>query len=69
MSVKEIEAALKDYLNSRYGDPHRLSGTQLKEVRQAFLSGIHWRDSELILLPGECEESLRSMLGVDRERN
>lgn len=67
-NVKDIEAALKDYLHACYGDPHKLSTTQLKEVRQAFLSGIHWRDSELCR-PGGCEDALRSMLGIDRERN
>lgn len=66
-NVKDIEAALKDYLHACYGDDP-LGPLQMKEVRQAFLSGIHWRDSELCR-PGGCEDALRSMLGIDRERN
>ncbi len=68
MDVKEIEVALKEYLHSCYGDPHKLPTAQLKEVRQAFLSGIHWRDAEVAPV-GSCETALRSMLGVTRERN
>src|SRR6185369_10055483 len=62
-TVKEIEAELKDYLIACYGDPHKLSTQQLKEVRQAFLSGIHWRDCEPTLEPGDCEDAIRSLLG------
>ncbi len=68
MSVKELEAALEEYLQACYGDPHKLPTQQLKEIRQAFLSGIVWRDTE-ITPPGSCEAPLRSMLGMTRERN
>lgn len=68
IDTKDIEAALKYYLRACYGDPHKLGTTQLKEVRQAFLSGIYWRDSQ-VLPPGDCEDAIRSLLGMDRERN
>lgn len=68
MSVNDIEAGLKEYLIACYGDPHKLGTVQLKEVRQAFLSGIMWRDTELVPLGG-CEAALRSMLGITRDRN
>ncbi len=68
VSRNELDAALKEYLRACYGDPHELPSQQLKEVRQAFLSGIMWRDSN-VLLHGQCEEPLRQMLGMNRERN
>lgn len=67
-SVSVLEAALKEHLCACYGDPHKLSTAQLKEVRQAFLSGIHWRDTQVIP-PCACENAIRSLLGIDRERN
>lgn len=69
-SVKELEAALKGYLSACYGDVRERPGKEqfLNEVRQAFLSGIYWRDTES-LPPGDCEPALRRMLGMDRDRN
>lgn len=65
-SVKEIEAAFAEYLVACYSDSS-LSRPQAKEVRQAFLSGIHWRDTEA-LSPGECEGAIRSMLDLGGEK-
>ena len=66
-TVKEIETAVNEYLIACYGG-QSLGPAQIKEVRQAFLSGIHWRDTE-ILSPGDCEDAIRLMVGVHRERN
>ncbi len=68
MSRSVIESELKKYLLAYYGDPHKLSTQQLKGVRHAFLSGIHWRDSES-LPPGACENASRLMLGIEKDRN
>jgi len=68
VKISDIESALKDYLRACYDDPHKLSTAQLKEVRQAFLSGIHWRDTE-VLSPGECENAIREMLSIAKDRN
>lgn len=59
--LQELEQALKEYLLACYGDPHMLGIAQLKEVRQAFLSGVHWRDTK-DMSPGKCEDALLQML-------
>ena len=69
MTVKELETALSKYLDACYGNPRDLSAAQAKELSQAFLSGVYWRDCEPEAKPGECEEAIRLMLGIWRERN
>lgn len=67
-TIQEIEAALKGYLEACYGNPHKLGTPQLKEVRQAFLSGIHWRNCTAVA-QDQCEAALRQLPGIHRERN
>ena len=69
MTVSILDAALQEYLVACYGDPRKVGTQQLKEVSQAFLSGIHWRDTEPAMNPGDCEDAIRQMLGVNKDRN
>lgn len=67
IDAKTIEDELALYMAACYG-ASPLSKPQLAEVRQAFLSGIHWRDSQ-IADPGDCEIALRKLLGMGTDRN
>lgn len=69
MSVTVLDAALQEYLVACYGDPRKIGRQQLKEVSQAFLSGIHWRDCEPTMMPGSCGDAIRQMLGIEKDRN
>ena len=44
MNAKELESVFEQYKTSCYGNS-KLSDIQYREVRQAFLSGIHWLNS------------------------
>ncbi len=65
--AQELEDALTTYIKACYGDSP-LPKAQTAEVRQAFLSGIHWRDTE-VFLPGDCEPAIRELLGIQKNRN
>lgn len=47
MTIKEqLEKAFNEYFQACYGDNRSVSDLQLKEIRQAFFSGIHWMNTE-----------------------
>lgn len=61
-TAKELEEAFFEYRMACYGDA-TLDATQLKEVRQAFLSGIHWLNSRDDYCPADNARALRELLG------
>lgn len=66
-AIQSIERALAEYMAACYGDSP-IPEDQVRQVRQAFLSGVYWRDTE-VCLPGDCEPALRKLLGVEKDRN
>lgn len=60
---QELEKALIEYLQACYGPGDDVPPSQLREVRQAFLSGIHWMNTQDGYDPGEYEKALRKLLG------
>lgn len=59
----ELKQAWEVYRQACYGNA-KLPERQLKEVRQAFLSGIHWLNSKENYDPDENLRVLRSLLGM-----
>lgn len=62
-----LQTAFTAYHLACYGT-RRLSDIQHKEVRQAFLSGIHWLNTQDSYDPVEIEQALRKLLGQEEER-
>lgn len=62
-----LEAAFQEYRRACYGDAP-LPPKQYKEVRQAFLSGIHWTNGQ-ILDPEDTTKVLREMLDVPARKD
>ena len=60
-TVDELEGAYQEYVRACYAG-QTLSAVQIKEVRQAFLSGIHWLNTKGDYCPDAIQESLRKML-------
>lgn len=59
---ESLSNAFAEYRKACYGDSV-LSEIQIKEVRQAFLSGIHWLNTRDSYCPDVLEMALRNELG------
>lgn len=59
--VKTLEDAFADYRRACYGD-QVLPARQTQEVKQAFLSGIHWLATRESYCPDDLETALRKVL-------
>jgi len=61
----EIDAALTEYVRRIYGGSDGIHDMQLREVRQAFLSGVHWLNTHPGYVPSVMERSLKTILTRD----
>jgi len=59
---EELELAFEEYKQACYGN-FDLPPEQLKEIRQAFFSGVHWRLNAKSGHPESYEPALRELLG------
>lgn len=59
--VAMLSAALTEYLRACY-DGQSISVTQLSEISQAFLSGIHWLNTRDDWCPDDLTKALRELL-------
>lgn len=62
--TKTLNTAFAEYKQACYGD-RKLPDVQIQEVRQAFLSGIHWLNTCNYYDPDELERCLRVMLNIE----
>lgn len=60
--VRSLDIAFEEYRMACYG-AFNLPPTQLRETRQAFLSGIHWLANRSDYCPDDLEAALRQILG------
>lgn len=60
--AKSMEAAFQEYRRACYGDCE-LPPAQVRETKQAFMSGIHWLNSRESYDPADVESGLRAILG------
>lgn len=60
----DLEAAFGEYRKACYGS-RTLNHIQNREIRQAFLSGIHWLNTQESYAPDEIEVELRKLLNQD----
>lgn len=60
---EQLEDAYRKYRTACYGFPSELSEDQDREVRQAFLSGIHWLNTGTSYSPFEIQTALCELLG------
>ena len=60
---QQLEIAVREYMNACYAGKS-LDSIQIKEVRQAFLSGIHWLNTLGDYCPDEIQEACRKLTGV-----
>lgn len=60
--VKSLNDGYDEYRKACYGDCE-LSPVQVRETKQAFLSGIHWLVSRESYCPEDLEAALRKILG------
>lgn len=58
---EELESAFRDYFLSCYAG-QTISRVQQQEVRQAFLSGVHWLAGRESYDPDEIQAALKSLL-------
>lgn len=58
--IETLNTAFDEYRQACYGD-RNLPDVQLKEVRQAFFSGIHWLNTRESYDPDELEQGLRAV--------
>lgn len=61
--TNELIEAFDEYRSACYGS-RPLSVDQLREVRQAFFSGIHWLNCKDSYDPDEYREAIRRLVGV-----
>jgi hypothetical protein len=61
--VDTLNEAFDEYRKACYGGKP-LPPTQVKEIHQAFLSGIHWLNTRESYDPEELEVALRDILGI-----
>lgn len=62
----DLEAAFLKYMKACYGG-QMVNLIQIREVRQAFLSGIHWLNTKDDYCPTELEQALRELLLPDKQ--
>ena len=58
----ELDAVLDEYVRRIYGGSDDIPDMQLREVRQAFLSGIHWLNTHSEYVPSVMERSVKAIL-------
>lgn len=59
--VKTLDAAYEEYREACYGNTP-MPTEQIRETKQAFLSGIHWLSNRESYDPDEIERALRKIL-------
>lgn len=59
--VATLEGAYEEYRKACYGLVP-LAPTQEREVRQAFLSGVHWLNGRTDWCPDDLQNALRHLL-------
>ncbi len=60
--AKTLEDAFASYRMACYGE-QSLPPQQVQEVKQAFLSGIHWLATRESYCPDDLETALRKVIG------
>jgi hypothetical protein len=60
--VESLNEGYKEYKKACYGVCD-LPPAQVRETKQAFLSGIHWLSTRESYCPDELERALRKILG------
>ena len=60
----ELDAALNEYVRRIYGGDG-IPDVQLREVRQAFLSGVHWLNTHPGYFPSVMEGAIKATLTRD----
>lgn len=64
----KLEAAFNRYRVACYGS-EMLPAAQLKEIRQAFFSGIHYLNCRSDYFVHEVKDACRQLTGVDNVRD
>ena len=64
--VKSLSDGYDEYRKACYGDCE-LPPAQVRETKQAFLSGVHWLASRESYCPDDLETALRKILSEHNE--